>query len=145
MATEFKPNNEIKLFLGHLEDRLNSYYRGFGKTYYNNNGIGLLYLYVDKNGFDVDDVKDDLQGNPHDSILIDFDEKFPFSTPPSNRNEAIHQLLNKFFFKRFHCMVIYHICIIFVSYLSHICIIIIYYQQHHKQLMHHFFMLKKKN
>eukprot|EP01084_Bolivina_argentea_P030064 55749_1 len=63
-----------------IDKALKVYYKQCGtKNYYNSNGDGIFKVFCNDNGFEDDDVKEELEANTGDDCtLTDFDDDFPF-------------------------------------------------------------------
>ena len=76
-----------------LNKTLGQYYRALGKLQqYNQDGTGILQHYCDENGIDEEGLKDDLEGDLGDSMLIDIDDNFPIPTNEQIDNDEQKQL-----------------------------------------------------
>eukprot|EP01084_Bolivina_argentea_P058377 106623_1 len=73
-----------------IDTVLERYYKTLKKEYDH-----LFLNYCDENGLDEEALNDEFEQNPDDSILIDFDEDFPFIKQPTNIPEAIFDILLK--------------------------------------------------
>eukprot|EP01084_Bolivina_argentea_P065926 120183_1 len=85
-----------------IDDGLAGYYvRNSRMDYANHKGIGKFKVFVEDNGFDDNDVRDELEGDADDCLLTDFDIdndgniNFPFETQIDDnvKNEEIVRIL----------------------------------------------------
>ena len=75
-------SNKMSKSFSELDAAMNAYYKSVGRDDYyidhQNSSIGKLSKYCKANGIDIDDIADELKYDPLDSLLVDFDDKFPF-------------------------------------------------------------------
>ena len=71
-----------------IDEALGRYYKSFNKEYDH-----LFADFCEENGFEEYHVAEDINVNPEDSDLVEFDEDFPFEKTPQNKAEAIHDIL----------------------------------------------------
>ena len=90
--------------LEQFEDILENYYKHFDKEYRNDEGIGKLQEWMNENGFDENDFKDELESNIDDCTFVDFDEDFPIQqmkktgdNKEKEKNEKIYDILQKIY------------------------------------------------
>ncbi|MEM7361922.1 MAG: hypothetical protein AAF335_02825 [Bacteroidota bacterium] len=76
-----------------IEHRLEAYYRSQGVSYYDNNGKGKFGDFCENNGFDDDAVKDELESDFNDCLLVDFDKKFPGTEGQPDKVEYIYNMI----------------------------------------------------
>ena len=75
-----------------VDNALREYYKALGKEQqYNEDGTGRFEHYCDENGIDEEALKDDLEGDPGDSMLIDIDDDFPIPTNEQIDNDEQKQ------------------------------------------------------
>ena len=72
--------NQIERINYHLKH----YYQSLNKEYDN-----LFIEYCEDNGYEVEDVEEEIndESAPDDSVLIEFDDDFPFKTVPNDDNQ----------------------------------------------------------
>ena len=76
-----------------VNEAVGQYYKALGKEQqYNQHDTGLFEHYCDENGIDEETLKDDLNGNPGDSMLVDFDNDFPIPPNEQPENDEKRQL-----------------------------------------------------
>eukprot|EP01083_Nonionella_stella_P251631 868001_1 len=76
---------------------LEKYYLTMGRVdYLNEDGDGKFKKYADANGFEDADIEVELEADPIDSLLVEFDEDFPLANDiqGDDRLKAIHNILN---------------------------------------------------
>eukprot|EP01084_Bolivina_argentea_P199751 341733_1 len=80
-----------------IDTALGLYYQGLCEyDYFDNNGIGKFLNYCQEQGFEYDDIGDELaDGNEENCGYLEFDTDFPFTAPNLNKN-ATEQRLEKF-------------------------------------------------
>ena len=79
-----------------IDKAFTRYYKSLGKDYHNQ-----FALYCDDNGYEEEDIKEDIEDEAIASGLVEFDEHFPFKIPPKDEYEAmrfIHQLIGNFYY-----------------------------------------------
>ena len=71
-----------------IESNLEMYYRQANKSYLDELGLGKFLYFCNKEGYDTESVLDELDNEPNDCALVDFDEDFPsLKTGQEKRNE----------------------------------------------------------
>eukprot|EP01083_Nonionella_stella_P296020 1005766_1 len=73
-----------------IDEGLKKYYKSLGKEY-----DKLFSNYCDDNGFDEDALEEELQVDPSDCLLVDFDDNFPFKKQPTDKVRFIFDLILK--------------------------------------------------
>eukprot|EP01084_Bolivina_argentea_P104299 186766_1 len=71
-----------------IDKALALYYKLMGRNDYMSNGIGKFHIWCDENGFEGDDIRDELNASFDECTLIDFTsiDNFPFD--PTNLNDG---------------------------------------------------------
>eukprot|EP01084_Bolivina_argentea_P076211 138117_1 len=69
-------------------DGLKRYYESLDEDY-----DKLFTNYCDDNGFDTDQVIEEIGNDPMENMLIDFDDEFPFASPPESTVAKTQQIL----------------------------------------------------
>eukprot|EP01084_Bolivina_argentea_P312447 540926_1 len=67
---------------------LGNYYKSLNRKY-----DRLFSVYCDDNGLDDDAVIEELEQDPEDCVLVDFDEAFPFKKPTQDKQQFIFDLI----------------------------------------------------
>eukprot|EP01084_Bolivina_argentea_P076212 138118_1 len=70
-------------------DGLKRYYESLDEDY-----DKLFTNYCDDNGFDTDQVIEEIGNDPMENMLIDFDDEFPFASPPESTIAKTRQILD---------------------------------------------------
>eukprot|EP01084_Bolivina_argentea_P131320 231809_1 len=73
-----------------IDKALSGYYQSLNEDY-----DELFQNYCEENGFDTDAVLEDLDKDPVNSLLVDFDDNFPFITDPESREKTIFEVILK--------------------------------------------------
>eukprot|EP01084_Bolivina_argentea_P078948 143276_1 len=73
-----------------IDAALGRYYKSLHKKYDH-----LFLNYCDDNGLDDEALDEEFEQNPDDSMLVDFDEDFPFKNQPQNVPKTIFDILLK--------------------------------------------------
>eukprot|EP01084_Bolivina_argentea_P282797 484172_1 len=78
-----------------IDKALKEYYKQRGKNnYYNSKGDGIFKVFCNDNGFEDDDVKEELQANNGDDCtLTDFDDNFPSNKTFANNDDKCNEIL----------------------------------------------------
>ncbi len=69
---------------------LSRYYQSLGKQY-----DKIFSNWCDDNGMDDETVSEELTVQPADCLLVDFDDNFPFQKPPTDKAQAIFDIIRK--------------------------------------------------
>eukprot|EP01084_Bolivina_argentea_P051322 94408_1 len=85
----WKPIDDHELIIHKIDKGVGEYYSDMGrKNYFNSNGEGIFKLFCNDNGFEDEDVKEELQETDgNECTLTDFDDDFPFNNIPDNDND----------------------------------------------------------
>eukprot|EP01084_Bolivina_argentea_P275904 470623_1 len=73
-----------------IDIALARYYKSLGQPY-----DKLFAGYCEDNGLEDDTLDEELEVDPSDCLLIDFDENFPFAKAPKDRGQAIFDMIRK--------------------------------------------------
>eukprot|EP01084_Bolivina_argentea_P297050 511688_1 len=79
-----------------INEALQKYYLTMGRNdYINDDGDGKFKQYADDNGFEDADIKVELEADPTDCLLVEFDQDFPLANDiqGDDRLKAIHDIL----------------------------------------------------
>eukprot|EP01084_Bolivina_argentea_P030065 55750_1 len=78
-----------------IDKALKVYYKQCGtKNYYNSNGDGIFKVFCNDNGFEDDDVKEELEAaTGDDCTLTDFDDDFPSDKIFANNDDKCNEIL----------------------------------------------------
>eukprot|EP01084_Bolivina_argentea_P281256 481197_1 len=68
---------------------MSRYYMQRGRNDYFDDGKGKFEEYCEANGFDDEDVADELAAGAQECMLVDFDEDFPFNSNIKNKKQKI--------------------------------------------------------
>eukprot|EP01084_Bolivina_argentea_P280939 480551_1 len=88
--TQNNSPNVIMPKIGDICNALEKYYKTLDKPY-----DKLFSNYCDVNGLDDDAVAEELEQNPTDCLLVDFDEDFPFKEEHADREQAIFKIIQQ--------------------------------------------------
>eukprot|EP01084_Bolivina_argentea_P236583 397759_1 len=87
-------------FIAKIDKELENYYKLLGRdNYIDDDGIGKFIAFTQDNGFESDDIREELEvEDPEDSMLIDFDDNFPFieSFKPKDQKETAKAMITIF-------------------------------------------------
>ena len=83
-----------------MEDTLEEYYKYFGKQYKNNDGKGKFELFLEENGYELNEVMniEDEWNSSDNCMFIEFDEEFPFKNSivdDDKKEKAIFNILKQ--------------------------------------------------
>ncbi len=82
--------NDKENIINKIDQRLGEYYNWLGKNdYFDREGNGKFKTWCEDNGFekyDINDVKEELQGKLKDCAFLDYDSSFPLPTNYSYKN-----------------------------------------------------------
>eukprot|EP01084_Bolivina_argentea_P078944 143268_1 len=77
-----------------IDTTIAQYYATKGiNDYFNSEGHGKFLEFIEDNGIDEEFFNDEINVSPEDSILIDFDEDFPFDGDQDNKPQFILNLI----------------------------------------------------
>lgn len=66
-----------RVLMGMMDKGLEEYYKSIEVNYFNDEGVGKFWEFCDENGFDDEDLEEELENDPEDCMILEFDENFP--------------------------------------------------------------------
>eukprot|EP01083_Nonionella_stella_P211220 763941_1 len=79
-----------------IDAALQKYYISLNRRdYLDANGNGKFLIHCEDNGFDDDAIEEELQADPEECMVIDFDDNFPFpaNNAPENEKDQLKYIL----------------------------------------------------
>eukprot|EP01084_Bolivina_argentea_P131944 232843_1 len=76
---------------------LSKYYKDKEIEYFDNDGIGKFMEWCDVNGYDTEAIEDELEQEPIDCALVEFDQNFPTTKINDNKTNEIFNIIKNIF------------------------------------------------